>query len=534
MNTRTGTARTLITVIAVLSGIAALPALAQWDAAAIIQARIGQLRNGVEVRIGEQSIASTVVLPEFYEQREFRPAWSDAPNLDALLATVRDSRADGLDPEDYHLSALGRLRASPPDWERDADLDLLATDALIRLAYHLRFGKVDMVTIDPHWNFRRGYDAVRAAAPVAAIQRALDTGQVAQELEALRPPHPFYDGLRNALDTYRQIQAAGGWELLPAGQSLKPGATDPRVPALRQRLMVEGDLTAEGGEGDEYDAALVSALQGFQERHGLKPDGVLGPRTLRELNVPAARRIDEIRLSLDRSRELLHDLPDRLVVVNVPAFRVYYVDASGLRFAANAVVGKPYTQTPIFRAEITHLVLNPSWVVPPGILERDILPGLRKDPDYLRKKGLKRVGEQIVQDPGPNNALGRIKLMFPNPHLVYLHDTPDKDLLEAEGRTFSSGCIRVQNVFELAALVTDDPQSWSKEKLLEAADTGATRTIVLNRKVPVLLTYWTAAVAPDGRVHFYQDVYGRDPANLAALDAPFSFPRDVVRAPGGR
>jgi murein L,D-transpeptidase YcbB/YkuD len=533
MNTRSKT-RFLATAIVLLASCAAPPAPAQPDAAAILQARIGQLRNGVEVGIDGQSIASTVVLPEFYEQREFRPAWRDPRNLDALLAAVRDSRAEGLDPEDYHLSALARLRALPPGKERDVDLDLLATDALIRLGYHLRFGKVDMATIDPHWNFRRDYEAVRAAAPAAMIQRALDAGTVAEELEALRPRHSFYAGLRKALDTYQQIQAAGGWQPLPSGPSLKPGATDPRVPALRERLLVEGDLDAEAGEGDVYDAALVAALQGFQERHGLKPDGVLGRRTLRALNVPVARRIDQIRLSLDRSRQLLHDLPDRLVVVNVPAFRVYYADSSGLRFAANAVVGKLYAQTPIFRAEITHVVLNPSWVVPPGILERDILPGLRKDPDYLRKKGLKRVGGQIVQDPGPNNALGRIKLMFPNPHLVYLHDTPEKDLLEAEGRTFSSGCIRVQNVFDLAALVIDDPDNWSKEKLLAAADTGVTRTIVLERKVPVLLTYWTAVVAPDGRVYFYEDVYGRDPANLAALDAPFKFARDAVRAAGGR
>jgi murein L,D-transpeptidase YcbB/YkuD len=518
-----------------MAGIAVPPAaLAQTDAVAVIQARVGQLRNGVEVRIGQQSIASSVVLPEFYEQRDYRPAWGDPHNREALLAAVRASGGDGLDPEDYHLSALGQLRAGARGGERDADLDLLATDALIRLAYHLRFGKVDAASIDPHWNFRRDYDAVRVAAPAAAIQRALDMGHVAAQLDALRPHHPFYDGLRTALDTYRQIQAAGGWSSLPGGRSLKPGAADPRVPALRERLRVEGDLAAAGGEGDEYDEDMVAALQAFQDRHGLKPDGILGVRTLRALNVPVTQRIDEIRLSLDRSRQLLHDLPERMVVVNVPAFRVYYADASGRRFAANVVVGKPYAQTPIFRAEITHVVLNPTWVVPPGILERDILPGLRKDPDYLRKKGLKRVGGQVVQDPGPNNALGRIKLMFPNPHLVYLHDTPQKDLFEADGRTFSSGCIRVQNVFDLAALVIDDPERWSRDKLLEAVDTGDTRTVVLKHKVPVLVTYWTSAVAPDGRVHFYEDVYERDPASLAALDAPFSFPRAAVRAAGGR
>jgi murein L,D-transpeptidase YcbB/YkuD len=508
----------------------AWPALArgQSEEAAIIQARVGQLRNGAEVRIGAASIASTVVLPEFYERREFRPAWTDPANVDALIESVRGSLADGLNPEDYHLAALDALRAAPQGAERDADLDLLATDALIRLGYHLRFGKVDMLSIDPHWNFLQDYDAVLATSPATTIQDALDNRRVSERLEALRPTHPLYAGLRRALAAYREIQAAGGWKPIPSGRSIRPGEVDPRVPELRERLAVEGDSTDSAEQSAVYDETLIAAVRRFQERHGLNPDGIVGRRTVRALNVPVEHRIDQLRLSLERGRLLLRDLPERYVMVNVPAFRITYTDESGQRFVAKVVVGKTVAKTPIFRAEMTHVVLNPTWVIPPVVLREEIFPALRKDPDYLSKKGLRRVGGQIVQDPGPNNALGRIKLMLPNPHMVYLHDTPRQDLFESEERTFSHGCIRVQNVFELAALALDEPQLWSKEKLLAAADTGRTQTILLRRKVPVLFTYWTAAVDPDERVVFFEDVYERDAAELAALDAPFAFPRWVV------
>jgi murein L,D-transpeptidase YcbB/YkuD len=177
---------------------------------------------------------------------------------------------------------------------------------------------------------------------------------------------------------------------------------------------------------------------------------------------------------------------------------------------------------------MTHVVLNPAWTVPPSVFRREILPALRKDPAYLERKGLQKIGGQYVQAPGPDNALGRIKLMFPNPHFVYLHDTPKKSQFERERRTFSHGCVRVQNVFDLAELVLEDSQRWSKAKLLKAVETGATQTIALPHRLPVLIAYWTAGVDPQGQVSFYEDIYGRDPAELRALDGPFRF------HPGGR
>jgi murein L,D-transpeptidase YcbB/YkuD len=260
----------------------------------------------------------------------------------------------------------------------------------------------------------------------------------------------------------------------------------------------------------------------------------VGGKTLRALNVPVEARIDQLRLSLERARLVMHDLPERFIVVNVPAFRLYYVRGGDVHFATNVVVGKAMAKTPIFRADLTHIVLNPSWTVPPFVLKHEILPELEKHPDYLERKGLEKIGGQYVQAPGPHNALGRIKLMFPNPHFVYLHDTPQKSLFERETRTFSSGCVRVQNVFDLAELVLDDPQHWPTAKLLEAVETGKTQTIVLPHRLPVLIAYWTAGVDPEGRALFYEDIYGRDPAELRALDGPFRFhPGARATAVGG-
>ena len=500
-------------------------------AAAILQARVDQIHNGAPVHVGGEPIASMFVLPDFYERREFRPAWTASESRSALLAAVRDSATDGLDPRDYHVAALDALvqhgHASP---ETDADFDMLATDAVIRLAYHLRFGKVHAADVQPEWRSDRDVESVFGAPPAIALQRLVD-GDLAAGLDGLRPRHPIYAALRQALRTYREIESAGGWPFVAAGPTLKPGAADARLPSLAARLRLEGDLTATIDTVGVYDSTLVAAVRRFQERHGLNADGAVGKGTLRALNTPVATRISQLRLSLERSRLLLHDLPARFVLVNIPAFRVYYVDDSGLRFASRVIVGKPFTQTPSFRAEMTYVVLNPSWTVPPGIMTRDVLPGMAQDPEYLQRKGFHSVGGQIVQPPGPGNPLGRVKLMFPNPHLVYLHDTPQRELFASDRRTFSSGCIRAERALDLAALVLDD-STWSRPQIDAAIATGRTRTVQLARSLPVLITYWTAAIAPgEARPRFYHDVYARDREFLAALASPFRFdPAVAARA----
>ena len=492
-----------------------------------IAAAVEATHSGGKVVIDGDPLASVVVLPEFYERRSFRPAWTSPAVTDELVRAIRDSAGDGLDPADYHLAAIERLRAkTPATQETQGRLDLLLTDAAVRLAYHLRFGKVDPEALDPNWNLESDLGGID---PATVLQQAIDQGRVYQALEDLKPHYPFYTRLKDALAEYRRIAAAGGWDSIPPGGPLKLGVTDARVSKLRHRLGVTGDLPAAAAAdpSSAYEAAVAAGVKAFQERHGLPADGVISPATLRALDVPVAARIDQIRATLERSRWVMHDLPDRFVLVNVAGFTVAVVGKDGPGWESRVVVGKTYTKTPIFKADMRYIVLNPTWTVPPGIMKKEVIPGMRRDPRYLERKGYQMVNGQVVQPAGPKNALGRVKLIMPNPHHVYLHDTPQKAYFKETSRSFSHGCVRVEKPFELAALALDDP-AWTTQALLDAAATGKTRTIVLRQPLPVLILYWTAAVSVDGSVEFLPDVYGRDPAVVRGLNAKFAFRKRPV------
>jgi murein L,D-transpeptidase YcbB/YkuD len=272
-------------------------------------------------------------------------------------------------------------------------------------------------------------------------------------------------------------------------------------------------------------------------------DSVVGRKTLAALNVPAAARVDQLRINLERLRWVMRDREPRFVAVNIAGFSVYYIEGDDLLWSARAVVGRPYRQTPVFRAEMTYLVFNPDWTVPPTILRNDTLPAIRKNAAYLDENHMdvvnatgrpidpatidwtryppERFPYYIRQRPGPWNALGRVKFIFPNDHFVFLHDTPTKALFERSERTFSSGCIRVERPFELAEIVLRGQAPWDAAEIARQVDTGETKTVFLQRPVPVLVLYLTAVSVDGGEVlQFFGDVYDRDSAVLAALDAP--------------
>lgn len=517
-----------------MSGLVAFvrPADASSAANEAIQETVERLRADGPQRVGSDTIISIVVLPDMYERRGFQPLWGNAAAVDDLLRAIRASEQDGLDPADYHLAAIERMRGARSDSPRAAaDLDCLLTDALVRLAYQSRFGKVDPERLDPDWNYTR---KLREVDPAETLLSAIDSAVLGALITELTPSQPFYRRLKEGLASYRRIAANGGWQSIDPGPTLKPGMTDRRVPALRKRLAATGDLAdgnASGGD-EQYDPPLVEAVKAFQERHGLVADGVAGPGTVAALNVSVEQRIDQIRATLERCRWVMNDLPDRFVLVNVAGFEVYYFADRELKWSSRAVVGKPYTKTPIFRADMKYIVVNPTWTVPASIVRKEILPGMRRDPNYLAKKGLKQIDGQFVQPAGERNALGRIKLIFPNPHSVYLHDTPSKSFFNETSRTFSHGCVRVQKPVELGALALNDP-AWSTESLNAAIAAGDTKTIMLKDPLPVLILYWTAAVNAQGRVEFRPDVYGRDPAIIRSLHAESKAPsRPPARGEG--
>lgn len=533
--------------LALVTAGALAPAAAD-PVAEVIHDRIDFVRETGQLTLAGRTVVSRVGINEIYSGLGFQPLWREPGRVDDLLALVRESTDDGLNPADYHLEALEslwrevRIRPTP---ENLADLDVLATDAYMLLLYHLYFGKVDPVSLEPTWNFSaRDVTGERAAAYVA---RAITEGRLRESAEALRPAHWMYDHGRRALRAYRRIEAAGGWPEVPDGPTLKPGVTDPRVVALRRRLAVTGDLMDEPLDSPEFDGAVEAAVRSFQERHLLTADGAVGRATLRELNVPVGERIRQIRVNLERARHVLHEIGDApIVAVDIAGYEVRWVEGRKVTWSSRVVVGQPMRQTPTFKAQIEYLVLNPTWTVPPGILQKDVFPGIRRDPRYLEKKGLEvfdRNGRRIDaasidwsrytarnfpyflrQASGDDNALGRVKIMFPNPHLVYLHDTPARSLFDKDDRTFSSGCIRVERPFELAERLLAGT-SWTREALDAAVATGETRTVRLPKPVPVLLIYWTVDEDARGRIVFKRDPYDRDPPLAAALDQPFRFGR---------
>jgi len=532
-------ARCLLCVFALLPALRSFPATSP-DVEELLRNRI----EAGSIAVGDELIYASAALPLFYERRGYLPAWigpdGDRFNLDNLLRVVTLVDNEGLRSGNYHLKRLENLLSvsgGEPNPRALVDIELLATDAFLTCGSHLLSGMVNPETIDPEWFANR-----RGADMALILQNALDAGSIEEAMQQLLPPQQGYMRLRGALARYREIQARGGWPSVGAGEKIEPGSEGERVVAVRTRLMMAGDLRSENPVGSAFDETLQQAVRKFQSRHGLDADGIVGASTIQAMDVPVENRIRQVIINLERWRWLPQELGERHILVNIANFELDVVEQQGTQLTMRVVVGKDYRRTPVFSDRMTYLVFNPSWHVPPSIAVRDKLPEIRKNPGYLPKQRMhlykgwgaetveidpdsvdwsritaKNFPYRIRQDPGPLNALGQIKFMFPNKFNIYLHDTPSRELFSTTVRAFSSGCIRVQRPLDLATYLLRDDKRWSRQKIEEVLEKGEEQTVRLTSPVPVHLLYWTAWAEEDGTIQFRPDIYGRDTALYHAM-----------------
>ncbi len=521
---------------------------AQTGSNAQIQYLSEQLLQGFEVTVAGASLATSNIIPEFYSRREFTPAWTDNSKIEDYVQLVGRAYEEGLEPNDYLYSELSGLvadyRQSPDDAVLQGKLDVLLTESLGRYSNHLVYGKVDPAQLDENWNWSQSSDG---RDPAALVQQAIASNSITLFIDNFLDRGPLYQRMRVVLAEYRNLKKIGGWPLIDAGATLRSGMEDERIAVIRTRLAVTGDLPgSEDNQSRIFDAALEQGVSAFQDRHNLDADGVIGARTLTAMNVTVDERIDQIRVNLERLRWVVRDLDDEFVVTNIASFRTHLVRDREVIWSGRSQVGRFYRQTPVFTAKIKYLQFNPTWTVPPGILTKDILPAVQKDIGYLARKNMDLVDRsgnkvdpesvdwsqyrtgrlppyQFVQRPGPTNALGRVKFIFPNSHFVFLHDTPSKALFERTERTFSSGCIRVENPFVFAELMLNNSAKWNPDSIQALLDSEKPQNVFLDEPLTVMLLYGTVGITDTEPVRYYNDIYERDGRVLDSLNADFEF-----------
>jgi murein L,D-transpeptidase YcbB/YkuD len=395
--------------------------------------------------------------------------------------------------------------------------ELLLTDAFLRYASALARGRVNPKDFETDWRID--------PPPFNAVQvfGAAMNGAVDSVLAALAPHEPGYERLREALRRYAALDSKA-WHVLFSPVTIQLGDHGDIVKDLRDRLIVEGYLDAAAAADDPlaFDETLAAAVSKFQAARGLPVDGSVGRLTLAALNVSPALRARQIRWNLERWRALPRIDVAARIEVNVPAAQAVLFAGGEPARVMRTIVGSPVHPTPVLRARIASVLLNPPWVVPDSIIKNEIRPMLKKNPNYLERFGFAywdvRGGKELVQVPGPTNSLGQVKFEMPNPDDVYMHDTPERRLFALSRRYISHGCIRVEDPRGLAEVLLASDQ-WSHDAIDAAIATGQTKSVPLHKSLPVYVLYWTAFVDPDGTVEFRDDIYGRDRRLAEALAA---------------
>lgn len=494
-------------------------------------------------------------LQKFYQPTGYAPAWihgsQPSPQGLAMIELFKRVWKKGLEPEDYDASRWdGRLHALQGSAADLAGFDVALTVCTMRYISDLHIGRINPQRL----KFDLSVENKKYDLAMLLRERLLPASDVAAVLDPVEPRFAGYRRTEQALERYLELARRDNGEKLPdVAKPVRPGEMYAGVPRLARLLRLVGDLPADAALPSDpqlYEGALVEAVKRFQRRHGLDDDGRLGPGTVKHLNVPLSDRVRQLQFALERWRWVPAEFSAPPIVVNIPDFRLRAVDEHNkIALQMRVVVGKAMrTQTPVFSRDMTYVVLRPYWNVPPAIQRGEIVRAIQRDRQYVAKKGFEvtthdgkvvtsgeisddvlaqlKAGKLAVrQKPGPTNALGLVKLMFPNEYNVYLHSTPAQELFSRSRRDFSHGCIRVEKPAELTAWALRKNPGWTLERVQEAMQKGSDNvTVRLAQPLPVFIVYGTAIADEKNEVHFYDDIYGHDATLATALAKGYPYP----------
>lgn len=492
----------------------------------------------------------------FYTERAFQPGWSKDEQLTCnameLRYLIQNASYDGLLPEDYHLDGLNTffekyfsgIPLTPLDL---AKVDFLLSDAFILYANHIFGGKVHPEHLHSTWEIlHKG----KEPKVLGKLYMAVSENNVKEQLFSLHPKFAIYLRMRQSMKKYlelEKIDSGNNWEKISVNESIELLQENEEINTIRKRLQFWKDLKPypmQPGTENTYDSVLYQGVKNFQERNGLHPDGVLGKATIEALNKSPQDLIKQVSVNMERLRWLPDTTLQEFILVNIANYALDYINKKDTLLHSNAIVGKTYRKTPVFNGAMSYLVFSPTWTVPPTILKNDVIPAVKKNQNYLQSKNMRILdfsGNEISpssikwsqvnggnfkymvrQDPGPSNALGRVKFMFPNKHNVYIHDTPSRSQFSKEDRALSSGCIRIEHPVDLAKLLLSDQEKWTDELIKEALADNKERSVSLTRKIPVIILYLTLWTDSRKKEQVRKDIYDRDNELYKLMQKPLN------------
>lgn len=486
-----------------------------------------KLKEKFDSGIDSSQYHNPKAISAFYKENQYTPIWNNPEIREDLVSYIENIENEGLFPEDYNAAEIKNLLESfnPDASEKNTRLEFLLTDSFLRLAHDLAAGKLNPQHLYKNWG-----TPINSVDLSEILKRAIEQQNVSKILDSLKPHNPVYTGLRKALQKLDKSEfSEEKITKIPSGKLIRPGERNQRIPLVSKRLNELGIYKKSSDTSTLLSEDLEKSIKVFQKNYGLEDDGIIGSSTVDNLNMSQEDRYHQILVNMERWRWYPRDLGEQYIVINIADFQLKLIKGNDTIGTYKTMVGIPSRQTPVFSDEIEYVIYNPTWTIPPTIEKRDVLPGMRRDKNYLKDRSLNvydknnnRVDPSTIdwnssehlaytyrQAPGPTNPLGKVKIIYPNKYMVYLHDTSHRYLFDKRNRARSSGCVRVENALQLARYLLNDQPQYDDEKIQEILDSGKTSEIPVTKKVNVHHFYWTAYPENDS-IKFIDDIYNLD------------------------